>query len=70
MLFSFSIRLIPPSCPSIFIDLAIRISPSELLPFMPTFLQLLQEENLAVKNVALLMVYSGELSQLYLSHGC
>lgn len=35
-----------------------KISPTELLPYMPTFLLLLQKDNLAVKNVALLMVYS------------
>lgn len=34
------------------------ISPTELAPFMPTFLRLLQENDLAVKNIALLMVYS------------
>lgn len=35
-----------------------HISPTELAPFMPTFLGLLQEDDLAVKNIALLMVYS------------
>ncbi|EED91192.1 hypothetical protein THAPSDRAFT_262874, partial [Thalassiosira pseudonana CCMP1335] len=35
-----------------------RISPADIAPFMPTFLLLLQEDDLAVKNVALLMVYS------------
>ncbi|KAL9188526.1 hypothetical protein ACHAXT_006904 [Thalassiosira profunda] len=35
-----------------------HVSPTELAPFMPTFLELLKEEDLAVKNVALLMVYS------------
>lgn len=33
-------------------------SPNELAPHMPTFVLLLQEEDLEVKNVALLMVYS------------
>lgn len=33
-------------------------SPDELAPHMPTFLLLLQEDDLEVKNVALLMVYS------------
>ena len=33
-------------------------SPNEIGPYMPTFLLLLQEDDLAVKNVALLMVYS------------
>mmetsp|Transcript_23736 Transcript_23736/g.36386 ORF Transcript_23736/g.36386 Transcript_23736/m.36386 type:complete len:1365 (+) Transcript_23736:114-4208(+) len=35
-----------------------QINPTELAPFMPTFLELLKEDDLAVKNVALLMVYS------------
>merc|ERR1719145_72242 len=35
-----------------------QISSTKLAPFMSTFLGLLQEEDLAVKNVALLMVYS------------
>lgn len=35
-----------------------HISPSELAPFMPTFVELLKEDDLAVKNVAILMVYS------------
>jgi len=35
-----------------------HMSPNELAPFMPTFLGLLQEDDLAVKNIALLMVYS------------
>jgi cullin-associated NEDD8-dissociated protein 1 len=35
-----------------------HISPTELAPFMPTFIELLKEDDLAVKNVALLMVYS------------
>jgi cullin-associated NEDD8-dissociated protein 1 len=35
-----------------------HISPTELAPFMPTFLGLLQEDDLGVKNIALLMVYS------------
>mmetsp|Transcript_26833 Transcript_26833/g.56514 ORF Transcript_26833/g.56514 Transcript_26833/m.56514 type:complete len:1376 (+) Transcript_26833:345-4472(+) len=35
-----------------------HISSNDLSPFMPTFLLLLQEDDLAVKNVALLMVYS------------
>lgn len=35
-----------------------HINPTELAPFMPTFLELLKEDDLAVKNVALLMVYS------------
>lgn len=35
-----------------------HISPTELAPFMPTFLGLLREDDLAVKNIALLMVYS------------
>eukprot|EP00584_Thalassiosira_punctigera_P023758 CAMPEP_0172551974 /NCGR_PEP_ID=MMETSP1067-20121228/42878_1 /TAXON_ID=265564 ORGANISM="Thalassiosira punctigera, Strain Tpunct2005C2" /NCGR_SAMPLE_ID=MMETSP1067 /ASSEMBLY_ACC=CAM_ASM_000444 /LENGTH=1389 /DNA_ID=CAMNT_0013339865 /DNA_START=148 /DNA_END=4317 /DNA_ORIENTATION=+ len=35
-----------------------HISPTELAPFMPTFLGLLEEDDLAVKNIALLMVYS------------
>ncbi|KAL7470571.1 hypothetical protein ACHAXS_010825 [Conticribra weissflogii] len=35
-----------------------HISSNELSQFMPTFLLLLQEDDLAVKNVALLMVYS------------
>lgn len=33
-------------------------SPTELAPFMPTFLELLKEDDLSVKNIALLMVYS------------
>lgn len=33
-------------------------SSTELAPFMPTFLGLLQDDDLAVKNIALLMVYS------------
>jgi len=35
-----------------------HISSTELAPFMPTFLGLLKEDDLAVKNIALLMVYS------------
>jgi len=35
-----------------------HISATELAPFMPTFLGLLREDDLAVKNIALLMVYS------------
>jgi cullin-associated NEDD8-dissociated protein 1 len=33
-------------------------SPTEIAPFMPTFLGLLKEDDIAVKNIALLMVYS------------
>lgn len=39
-------------------DICIHVSPTELCPFMPCFLGLLKEDDLAVKNVALLMVYS------------
>eukprot|EP00574_Skeletonema_japonicum_P010659 CAMPEP_0201716250 /NCGR_PEP_ID=MMETSP0593-20130828/2261_1 /ASSEMBLY_ACC=CAM_ASM_000672 /TAXON_ID=267983 /ORGANISM="Skeletonema japonicum, Strain CCMP2506" /LENGTH=1369 /DNA_ID=CAMNT_0048206003 /DNA_START=50 /DNA_END=4159 /DNA_ORIENTATION=- len=35
-----------------------QINPTELAPYMPTFIELLKEDDLAVKNVALLMVYS------------
>lgn len=35
-----------------------RINPTEIAPFMPTFLGLLKESDIAVKNIALLMVYS------------
>ncbi|KAL3806814.1 hypothetical protein ACHAXA_010760, partial [Cyclostephanos tholiformis] len=35
-----------------------HISPTEIAPFMPTFLGLLKEDDIAVKNIALLMVYS------------
>jgi len=35
-----------------------KVDPEQLGPFMPTFLALLKEEDLLVKNTALLMVYS------------
>ena len=35
-----------------------KVDPEQLAPFMPTFLALLQEEDIMVKNTTLLMVYS------------
>ena len=45
-------------------------SSTELAPFMPAFLGLLQDEDIAVKNIALLMVYSAvyNSTQLVVPH--
>jgi len=46
------------------------VSPIEIAPFMPTFLGLLKEDDIGVKNVALLMVYSAvhNTPQLVIPH--
>jgi cullin-associated NEDD8-dissociated protein 1 len=43
---------------SIKLAIAGKVDPAQLAPFMPSFLKLLQKEELSVRNAALLMVYS------------
>ena len=54
----------------IFLLICVHDSPTEIAPFMPTFLGLLKEDDIGVKNVALLMVYSAvhNTPQLVIPH--